>query len=191
MFTQFRLCFAILVVLLFANAEIIGSSESRLRELKTLENHLTSELKTIVSTSANKLLTSASTVNTAMALGSTSSKLSKLMERFSESTYKESNVSPAFSKRVDSKALEKLERFSVSNALQQEIIGMSAGNVPRETIADHVMTHYSGMTKAEAIDIVVAAHLVANKVQPKSMNFVKAIAQKTARLTQNFNRLSR
>ena len=72
--------------------------------------------------------------------------------------------------RTKSHANAKLDAHGVSAALQQEIIRMAASKVPRETVIDHIQRQLAGISLADATDIVVAAHIVNKRSQPKSMD---------------------
>jgi hypothetical protein len=59
------------------------------------------------------------------------------------------NISRAFGEYLTSKG--------VATALKNEIIGMAASHIPKETIVAHVQTHFSDISKGTANDIVIAA----------------------------------
>ena len=60
-----------------------------------------------------------------------------------------------------------LEKHRVSKSTTQEIVRMSAQNIPKETIVQHMQTHFPGKSSGDINNIIVAAHLAHGKPQPK------------------------
>lgn len=59
-----------------------------------------------------------------------------------------------------------LRKHDVSDALQKEIVQMSASKIRREAIIEHIMTHYPDISRPAATDILVASHMKLDRNQP-------------------------